>query len=89
MTLFASILFLLVIILYDEYKIHQEKKRVEPESRKRIKELNNYMAKLKEIQHSKQWSCGIPLPDIILNHYCTKIDRQICLPYIQYLYFIV
>lgn len=53
MTLFASILFLLVIILYDEYKIHQEKKRVEPESRKRIKEFNSYMAKLKEIQHSK------------------------------------
>lgn len=53
MTLFASILFLLAIILYDEYKIHQEKKRVEPESRKRIKEFNNYMQRLKEIQNGK------------------------------------
>lgn len=52
MTLFASILFLLVIILYDEYKIHQEKKRVEPESQKRIREFNSYMKRLKEIQHS-------------------------------------
>lgn len=53
MTLFASILFLLAIILHDEYKIHQEKKRVEPESQKRIKEFDNHMKKLKEIQHSK------------------------------------
>lgn len=53
MTLFASILFLLTIILYDEYKIHREKKRVEAESRKRIKKFNSYMKKLKEIQHSK------------------------------------
>lgn len=53
MTLFASILFLLVIILFDEYKIHREKKRVAPESQKRIKELNSYMKKLKEIQNSK------------------------------------
>ena len=86
MTLFASILFLLTIILYDEYKIHREKKRVAPESQKRIKEFNNYMERLKEIQNSKQRSCGVPLPDIILNHYCTTIDRQTCLPYIQYLY---
>ena len=53
MTLFASILFLLTIILYDEYKIHREKKRVESESQKRIKEFNSYMERLKEIQNSK------------------------------------
>lgn len=53
MTLFTSILFLLTIILYDEYKIHLEKKRVESESQKRIKEFNNYMERLKEIQNSK------------------------------------
>lgn len=53
MTLFASILFLLAIILFDEYKIHREKKRVAPESQKRIKEFNNYMERLKEIQNSK------------------------------------
>lgn len=53
MALFVSILFLLSIILYDEYKIHREKKRVVPESQKRIKEFNGYMERLKEIQNSK------------------------------------
>lgn len=53
MTLFASILFLLAIILFDEYKIHREKKKVAPESQKRIKKFNSYVEKLKEIQNSK------------------------------------
>ena len=53
MTLFESILFLLAIILFDEYKIHREKKRVAPESKKRIKKFNSYVEKLKEIQNSK------------------------------------
>lgn len=49
MTLFASILFLLAIILFDEYNIHREKKRVAPESQKRIAEFNRQMDLLRKL----------------------------------------
>lgn len=51
MTLLASIIFLAVIILYDEYKICREKKRIAPESQKRIKEFNAQMKKLEELRN--------------------------------------
>lgn len=47
MALFASVLFLVVIILYDEVNIYQEKKKVEPESRKRMAEFNKHFEQLR------------------------------------------
>lgn len=39
MTLFASILFLLAIILFDEYKIHREKKELHQNHKNVLKNL--------------------------------------------------
>ncbi len=50
MSFIASFLFLAIIILHDEYKIYREKKRVAPESQKRIRQFNSYMKKVEELR---------------------------------------
>ena len=50
MSFIASFLFLAIIILHDEYKIYREKKRVAPESQRRIRQFNAHMKKLEELR---------------------------------------
>lgn len=51
MSFIASFLFLVIIILYDEYKTYQAKKKAAPGSRRRMAEFNAQMKKLKELQN--------------------------------------
>lgn len=50
MSFIASFLFLVIIILYDEYKTYQAKKKAAPGSRRRIAEFNSYMKKVEKLR---------------------------------------
>ena len=49
MTHITSLLFLVALIIYDQYKISRTKKKAAPESQKRIAEFNKQMQRLNEL----------------------------------------